>query len=42
MTMSGEELFFRFTVLVLRERLFVCVCVSYSFGFEGGCDIWQY
>ena len=32
----GKGLFIRFTVRVFRERLSVCVCVSYPFGFEGG------
>ena len=32
----GKELFIRFTVHVLRERLSICVCPSFPFGFEGG------
>ena len=31
----GKELFFRFTVLVFREHLSICVC-SFPFGFEDG------
>ena len=32
----GKELFIRFTVHVFRERLSICVCPSFPFGFEGG------
>ena len=34
--MFGKELFIRFTVHVFRERLSICVCVFFLFGFEGG------
>ena len=30
-----EKLFIRFTVRVFRERLSVCVCSSFLFGFKG-------
>ena len=33
--MFGKELFFRYTVCVLRGRLSFCECVSIPFGFEG-------
>ena len=35
-TCFGKELFIRFTVRVLCERLSVCVCVSFTFVSEGG------
>ena len=35
----GKELYFRFTVHVLQERLIVCVCASFLFCFEAG--IWD-
>ena len=31
-----KELLDRFTVRVLRERLSICVCASFTFGSEGG------
>ena len=30
------KLFVRITVRVFRERLSMCLCASFSFGFEGG------
>ena len=33
--MFGKELFIRLTVRVFRERLSICVCASFPFGFEG-------
>ena len=36
----GKEQFIRFTVRVFRERvIYLCVCASFTFGFEGG--IWD-
>ena len=32
----GKELFILFTVRVFRERLSVCVCLSFLFGLWGG------
>ena len=32
----GKELSIRFTVRVFRERLSICVCVSFPFGNEDG------
>ena len=32
----GNGLFIRVTVGVFHERLSICMCVSYPFGFEGG------
>ena len=32
-------MFIRFTIRVFRERLSVCVCASFPFGFEGG--MWE-
>ena len=34
--MFGKELFIRFTVRVFSERLTICVCASFPFGFGGG------
>ena len=34
-TWLGKELFIRFTVRVIRERLSMCVCLSFPFAFEG-------
>ena len=39
MTTVSKELFIRFTVLIVRERLSICVCPSCPFGFEGG--VWD-
>ena len=36
LNMFGKELFIRFAVRVFRERLSVCLCASFPFGFEGG------
>ena len=33
--MFVKELIIRFTVRVLRERLSICVCASFPFGYEG-------
>ena len=32
----GRELFIRFTVRVFCERLSICMCPSFRFGFESG------
>ena len=37
-----EERFIWFTVRVDRERLSICVCASFPFGFEVGCGFKLY
>ena len=40
MTTCAESNFIRFTERVFRERLSICVCASFPFGFEGG--MWDF
>ena len=34
--MFGKELLIRLTLRVFRERLSICECSSFPFGYEGG------
>ena len=38
-TFLGERLFIRFTVSVFDDRSSICVCKSFSFGFQAG--VWD-